>query len=332
MGIFDFFKKTTSSHISDSEIYGIQHQIQIMKDCQELVNDSKSIEVVLRRYNMLLSTLKKLNTYSPESILQAGHSFSKPISKIYSDIVSNRTAILEQAIVRNIEHNINSVKTQSAKYKKLEDFRQNAHSLFKGSSSDILLADTLCNKYSLQINQLEASLNSDGDGLDIHPSSNTLSFFELSNIIETEKDIQKKLDACEKSYALLPQFVSDCVKMDDELPPFINCRDVGPILYMWIGNWSSAQLSIEKCITANAYYPEDGAAELRYLNTYRKVALTAISYIRENPGCLQRNIYKALGFENEDRDALKDFLKHSQQITKEKSGNTYKLYAKGAQD
>ena len=53
-----------------------------------------------------------------------------------------------------------------------------------------------------------------------------------------------------------------------------------------------------------------------------------LSYISQNPGCLQRNVYKAMGYEGEERDQLKNFLRDSKQIEKEKYNNTNKLFVK----
>lgn len=153
-------------------------------------------------------------------------------------------------------------------------------------------------------------------------------FYELSEIIKIEKDIHKRLIACEESYKILPAFCRFCIENDGgELPPLINCRDYGPELYMRLGEWEKARRAIFLCMNANAYENKnDGEEMLEYLHTYHAVADTTVSYIAKNPGCLQRNVYKALSFEGDRREALKHFLRHSLQIRKEKDGNTNKLY------
>lgn len=154
-------------------------------------------------------------------------------------------------------------------------------------------------------------------------------FYTLSSIIDDEKDIYKKLEACEKTYPLLSDFCRFCIEEDEgELPPFINCRDIGPELYMRLGEWDKAEKAIKLCIEANAYYPDDGSEQLNDLASYRNVATTALSYISQNPGCLQRNMYKILQFNGDEREHLKHFLRTSLLIIKEKSGNTNKLYCK----
>lgn len=109
-------------------------------------------------------------------------------------------------------------------------------------------------------------------------------------------------------------------------PQELVCRDLLPELYMRLGKWDKAEKAIKRCIEANAYYPDNGSEELLYLTTFRKVATQAISYITQNPGCLQRNIYKALPYEADEKECLKHFLRNSLLITKEKFNNTNKLY------
>lgn len=151
-------------------------------------------------------------------------------------------------------------------------------------------------------------------------------FYRLSSIIETEKNIYKKLEACEESYPMLKEFCKYCIRIDNELPPVINCRDIGFELYMRLGRWEDVERVFAICENANAYYPNHGEDEQNYLIGYKNIALSAIKYINENPGCLQKNIYKAMNLQDEDKMHLKHFLRCSLQIHKEKCGTTNKLY------
>ena len=158
------------------------------------------------------------------------------------------------------------------------------------------------------------------------PSPETDSFYALSERIAALKEPEEILAACEKSYELLPGFVSACLKEDGDLPPLIRCRDVGPWLYMKLGRWDEAEAALSRCAAANAFYPADGSEERDFFLRFKRVACAALDYIRDNPGCLQKNVYKALPFEGEDREALKSFLRNSLQIRKEKAGKTNALY------
>ena len=77
-----------------------------------------------------------------------------------------------------------------------------------------------------------------------------------------------------------------------------------------------------------AYFPNDGSTELAYLESYKKIALETLTYISQNPGCLQRNIYKTMGYEGDEREYLKHFLRNSNLIKKVKYNNTNQLFCK----
>lgn len=163
----------------------------------------------------------------------------------------------------------------------------------------------------------------------IFPADCTPLFYEVQNIVYEEKDIQKQIQMCESSMEKLPEFMFPYISAKFEVQE-LACRDLLPELYMRIGKWDKAKSTIERCISANAYYPKNGSVELADLESYRTVATTAIAYISENPGCLQRNIYKALAFKDNQKEQLKHFLRYSLQIEKEKFGNTNKLFCKTA--
>ncbi len=165
-----------------------------------------------------------------------------------------------------------------------------------------------------------------------YPDSRQLTdkFYALSRQIESEKNIYAKLNACEESYKLLSQFVQLCLKEDDELPPLINCRDIGPELYMRLGDWENAKKAINICIAAKAYYPDSGEYALENLEDYKRVAGQILEFLQMNPGFLQKDIYKAMAFNPDDKDIAMHFLRYSMQIEKEPYNKTYQLYIKGA--
>ncbi|MDO4330312.1 MAG: hypothetical protein Q4C66_13385 [Lachnospiraceae bacterium] len=151
-------------------------------------------------------------------------------------------------------------------------------------------------------------------------------YYQLSDKIATAHTIQEKLALCEQAAQLLPGFVSACIKQDGELPPEIICRDYAPIWYMRIGNWEAAANYINFCISCNAYFPENGADEMQYLNLYRNTAEAALAYIKANPGCLQNQLYKNLG-NAVDKACLMQFTRYSCLISKVPYKKTNKLYA-----
>lgn len=151
-------------------------------------------------------------------------------------------------------------------------------------------------------------------------------YFRLSTEIEKNKDIYRKIEACEASYEILPE-ISRLFKKDGGLPPRIMCRDSGPWLYMRLGQWNAARAAIQKCIDAKAYEDkQDEDDALKDLEEYRISAEIACSFISRNPGFLQSKLYKTLADTNANSDYLKEFTRASMLIRKEKQGRTYKLF------
>lgn len=158
------------------------------------------------------------------------------------------------------------------------------------------------------------------------PADCTPMFYEHQHILYTEKDNAKIIRLCEQDLEKLYEFMTPYISAGFPAPSELICRDLLPRLYMQSGQWDKAEKAIKKCISAKAYYPEDGTEHLTYFQAYRKVATETLSYLFENPGCLQRNIYKKMGYEGEEKDLLKDFLRYSQLITKIKYNNTNQLF------
>ena len=150
-------------------------------------------------------------------------------------------------------------------------------------------------------------------------------YFELSERIRASRDIYDKLTACEESFKVLKKFVETELAEYEELPPKILCRDVAPKLYMQLGEFEKARRAIKICAEAGTY-DDDGAAEFDYLTRYETTARTAIEFLREHKGILQRDVYKAFAGTAIDKACLKEFLRASRLIRKEKSGTTNKLF------
>ena len=148
-------------------------------------------------------------------------------------------------------------------------------------------------------------------------------YFRLSEEIKSERDIEKKLAACEASFEILPAFVRESLKDSPKLPDTILCRDEAPKLYLRLGRWAQAEAAIKKCRQAGAY-DDGGRSALEHLKRYRSAAESALAFLESHAGFLQKDLYKALP--DVDRDCLKEFARSSQLIRKVKSGSTNKLY------
>ena len=83
-------------------------------------------------------------------------------------------------------------------------------------------------------------------------------YFALSDIIVHEKDIYAKLSACEESFKILAKVMKLEIKDSGKIPNSIACRDYSLKIYLQLGQWNNALNAIQKCIKANAYYPNKG--------------------------------------------------------------------------
>lgn len=160
----------------------------------------------------------------------------------------------------------------------------------------------------------------------VFPAACTLSFYKHAHQVIDETDIHKQIRMCESDLKKLSEFMAPYLSAGFPPPDELICRDLLPELYMQLGQWDKAERVIKTCITEKAYELNDGLSALTNFVSYRKIAIEALAYIQEHPGCLQRNIYKALSFEGDDREQLKEFLRYSKQIKKVKHGNTNELY------
>ncbi len=162
----------------------------------------------------------------------------------------------------------------------------------------------------------------------ILPADCTSLIYRNQKKVYEESDINKQIQICERQIEKLSEFMRPYLTAKFSAPSELACRDLLPKLYMRLGKWNEAEKTIKKCISSHAYYPGDGSEQLSDFINYRRIATEALSYITQNPGCLQRNIYKALSYELEEKEQLKCFLRESLLIYKEKCGNTNKLYIK----
>jgi hypothetical protein len=320
----------------------LKRTVEILTDSINLINASNNLDVVLRRYDMAIDSLQKLSAYTDNELRALGLNLKEPLHNTLLKIQDNKIEIFNQAIIRNLEHEVISVTQNNAKVKHISKLQSKYESnpllpvesrKFLADQCNIYISKYVPKKYTL-IDSIEHTVHDltmfDNETFtyNSHNDDFITKFYELSHLIDSSKDIYDKLDACEKSFPLLKEFCRFCLENDGELPPFINCRDVGPEMYMRIGKWDDAERVIQICIDAKAYYPNDGSQELTNFENYKQVALETLSFISQNPGCLQRNIYKVMGYEGDKKEYLKVFLRNSKLIQKVKYNNTNQLFCK----
>ena len=389
---------TTSTH-AELQKETISRQMTIYFESTELISSSNNLDTVLHRYSTICNTLNKLSSFTDAEIKNAGYELPQSFSSILDYIETNKNPIINQAIERNVRHELDKLDTTDDKMKKLVSlynkinrntklekdnltFTENLYHKIrnellgqenhitlgawdsqKGTDPDepetkyveistsgdenvcpmcaqfegkIFPADhapelplcPLCScAYMYYFSQNELPPNAEISNIDDFtlPSEHTPMFYDTQHKAYDETDIMKCIRICERQLKKLPEFMEPYISAKFSVPE-LACRDLLPDLYMQIGKWEKAEKAIKACIDAGAYYPEDGSAELAHMNSYHKVAIDTLSYISKNPGCLQRNIYNAMGYEGTEREILKEFLRNSELIRKEKYKNTNQLF------
>lgn len=392
MGIFsNIFKKNNS--IADlNQIEIIRRQITIMSESVSLVNDSNNLDIVIHRYDMLCNTLQKLTSYTNAELQKAGYQLKESLADTLETIQKNKNIIFNQAIERNITHELALLHTKREKLNKLEilyrkfeclpdlsgdniQFLKHIYSDIKNNLSeeptdydiDSMITDIeieyvelstagdesvcpMCEQFEGKIflaanapklplcpscgcaylyhfkDDLPSNAIISNKDDFVLPAECTPMFYEIQRKIYKETDSCERIRLCECALEKLHEFMEPYVSAEFPAPEELACRDLLPDLYMQLGEWKKAENTIKKCIDAKAYYPEDGSNALVNFKSYQKVAIESLSYITQNPGCLQRNIYKAMGYEGEDKEYLKSFLRNSKLINKIKYNNTNQLF------
>lgn len=103
----------------------MRRDVEIIKDCQELINTSDNLETVARRYNSLVSLLSEMQKRPQSDFDYYGVNFGSPVSTVLSTLESNKTAIFCQAIDRahaKCMKHIASLKTEKGKQNALYKF------------------------------------------------------------------------------------------------------------------------------------------------------------------------------------------------------------------
>lgn len=121
-------EKPKSSNISLSNTHlpqepkneTIQKQMQILFESNELMNNSNSVGTVINRIKMACDTIDKLSVYTYEELVAAGYRPKEPLLNTKDYIQKNRIQIINQAIERNITHELEALKTTTDKLNKLD--------------------------------------------------------------------------------------------------------------------------------------------------------------------------------------------------------------------
>lgn len=155
------------------------------------------------------------------------------------------------------------------------------------------------------------------------------SFQDCLSDVDSAHGSSAKLALCEKAIPLLPDYVLADLEQDGDLFQIPCICDLMIEMYLRIGKWEKAKEYARYFHSINVYLfePNIYAELLSHIETYQYAAELALDFITNNPGFLQKDMYKALAGKV-DHDALQHFLRCSEQIERVKSGSTNKLYIK----
>ena len=83
----------------------------ILTESADLVNNSKNMDVVIQRLNIVLSSINTLEKYSEREFKAAGYNLKGSLIDTAKSIIDHRTQFVNQGIERNIRSSIDSMKT-----------------------------------------------------------------------------------------------------------------------------------------------------------------------------------------------------------------------------
>lgn len=356
IAMFSPTTKVASNSACTPEKQQVENDIRIMTESQDLVHNSNNIETVVFRFETLLETLKRLAEYENDPTLQ----FTKERpSQVLEELKVEKIEIMNDAVeraYRKVIEDSKSLKTESGKVNRIKKFFSKLDELSpKFPNETNAFIQNLKQKENITTDETVNQRKSTGSSSQVKEPMNQVKvqpvspktskdiqlFYELSNQIQKSKDIHEKLTLCGKSFPLLPDFIENC-KKENFLPPSILCRDLAPELCMRLGEWGKARKTIEFCVNCSAYGEtitensngkevtrlvfHEGTSVLELLAERKLAASVAYAYIQSNPGTLQSKIYKVPELAHVSSEALKWFCRNSNQIRKEKEGNTNKLY------
>lgn len=121
----------------------IKRQLEILMESIALVNDSNNLDTVLHRYDLVCSCLEKLESYSDSELRATGYKLTDSLSDTKDFIQENKISIVNQAIERNIRYELDQLKTNNGKIRKLSNLYDNMKIQDKLEVENILFLNSL---------------------------------------------------------------------------------------------------------------------------------------------------------------------------------------------
>ena len=98
----------------------LKRKVDILLESTELVNNSNNLDTVFHRYDMVCNLLNELSLYTEDDFKTADCTLKAPLHETQIIIQNNKNIIINQAIERNIRHEIDMLQSPSGKLKKLD--------------------------------------------------------------------------------------------------------------------------------------------------------------------------------------------------------------------
>ncbi len=128
VGLLDLFKKKKtqpSGRVYEMPTRDLLREYEILKDCEELINNSPNFSTVVSRYDLLLDKLAYFaayEVYGVDYLQQFGITFKTPASVLWKSARDGRGAFLNNAADRLLDVEIDdalALKTKSGQEKRM---------------------------------------------------------------------------------------------------------------------------------------------------------------------------------------------------------------------
>lgn len=146
---------SATKQIEQTQNETIKRQVEILTESMQLINDSNNLDTVLKRYRIVHNTLNKLLLYPDAELREAGYGLKEPVTDIQNHMQNNHVTIINQAIERNIKHEIDLLKTTKGKINKLDVLYQNMKNNKNLENDNLIFLENLYSDIKNNLNNEE---------------------------------------------------------------------------------------------------------------------------------------------------------------------------------
>ena len=104
-------KSQANANSAPINMLQVERNIEILTDSLNLVNDSNNLDTVLHRYDMAVEALKKLSVFTNQELTGMGFHIHESPSDTLQRMQDKKIQLFNQAIARNLEHDIADMRT-----------------------------------------------------------------------------------------------------------------------------------------------------------------------------------------------------------------------------